>query len=96
MKKSELRQIIREEIQRVLTESAPSIETSQYVASHGKEPKGTGNWAFQLRKDRNDKNAEMYWPSEGGRGPLPFAKALAMAKKEAAQQGDIGFIYVMP
>lgn len=96
MKKSELRQLIREEIQRVLTESTPSIETSQYVASHGKEPKGTGNWAFQFRKDRNDRDGEMFWPSESGRGVMPFAKALSLAKKEAAQQGDIGFIYVMP
>lgn len=96
MKKSELRQLIREEVQRVLTESAPSIETSQYVASHGEEPRGKGNWAFQFRKNRNDRDGEMFWPSKGGRGTMLFAQALKLAKKEAAEQGNIGFIYVMP
>jgi len=97
MRKSELRQMIREEVQRVLTEAGPSVETAQYVASHGREPRGTGNWAFQFRKTRNDRDGQMYWPTrEGSGGPLPLKKALAMAKKEAKALGDIAFIYIMP
>lgn len=93
MKKSELRRIINEEIKRMISEGPdPRVNTSLYVASHGKEPKGNGQWAFQFRKGQNDTNPEMFWP----KGPLPYAKALALAKAEAKTLGNISIIDAMP
>lgn len=92
---NKLRQIIREEIQKVLSEAQAQVNTSQYVGAHGKEPKGTGNWAFQLRKTRNDQDGEIIWPSGQGRGVLRYADALKIAQRTAKDEG-IPFIFVLP
>jgi hypothetical protein len=90
-----LRKIIREEVRKMLAEAKAQVNTSQYVGAHGKEPKGTGNWAFQLRKSRNDTDGEIIWPSGQGRGVLRYADALKIAQKTAQEEG-IPFIFVLP
>ena len=85
--------MINEEVQTMLTEDADIVATP-YRASHGKHPRGTGNWAFQLRKRKNDTDGEMFWPSANS-GPMRYTEALKLAQ-QAAKESGANYIYVMP
>jgi len=81
MKKSELRQIIREEIQNLLE---VEVSTSKFEFSHGKKPKGDGGWIFKIGSEE--------WAAPGR---LPYGKAVAAAKAYAKKKGAYS-IEVMP
>lgn len=59
----------------------------KYVAAHGKEPRGTGQWAFGFGSHEYDR--VIFWY-----GSLTAAKR-AVAKK-AKEYGYSGTIYVLP
>ena len=95
MKADRLRVLIREELRKILTEAKPGIVTREYMASHGKAPKGNGNWAFRLEKTDRGKDGDLFWPSQGGKGAMPLQKALQLAKVEAQETG-MNYIIIMP
>ncbi len=83
MKKSELRQIIREEIQ-ILFSEAIEVSTTEFEFSHGKKPKGDGGWIFKIGSEE--------WEAPGR---LTYGKAVAKAKAYAKKKGATQ-IEVMP
>ena len=92
---SKVRQIIREEVRCLMLEARIEVVKNEFINSHGKEPKGTGNWAFRLEKRERGQDGDIFWPSSGGKGVMPYTKALALAKQEAKETG-MTFIYVLP
>ena len=93
MKKSELRQIIREEVQRLIAEKV-EIVTTEFEVAHGKKPKGVGGWAFRLEDHPRGKDGEIVWPSQG-KGSMRFQAAAKAAIKMANDDGK-RVIIVMP
>jgi len=89
MRKSILRQIIKEEIRRALNE-AVKVNTDEFEASHGKKPSGSGGWAFRLEDKPNGQDGEVIWPSERN-----YKAALKAAKREAKEEGK-SYVVVMP
>ena len=79
MKKSELRQIIREEIEKLSERFY--VDDFDYRASHGKAPKGRGSWAFAFEHPR--KNSEPWFAPSN----LTYADAKKAAAKEAKKRG---------
>ena len=65
-----------------------TIVTTQYVASHGKEPRGRGSWAFQMGGRRD---AEIYWTP----GSTTYVLAKSLAKIEARKRG-VSTVFVLP
>lgn len=53
------------------------VSTSKYAFSHGKQPRGTGDWAFLF-----DGNQSPVWMLS-----LPYAEAKAAAVARAKQDG---------
>lgn len=93
MNRKELQQLIREEVRRVLEEKQEII-TSEYEASHGRPPRGTGQWAFRLEDNPRGKDGEVIWPTQG-KGAMRYADALKLAKKQAKEE-NADYIVVMP
>jgi hypothetical protein len=90
-----VRQIIREEVRLLMLEARIEVNAREFVNSHGKDPRGTGNWAFRLEKNERGQDGDIFWPSSGGKGVMPFTKALALAKQEAKETG-MNFVFVLP
>jgi hypothetical protein len=62
---------------------APRFLTSDYVFSHGHEPRGRGGWAFQSVETR-----EEFW-ARGG-------QTLTEAKRQLREAGKTGLWKVLP
>lgn len=62
-----------------------TVNTYSYQGSHGKLPKGTGNWAFSYERSG---------ASPFDFGVMPLNKAIELAKKKAASE-DKNTIYVL-
>lgn len=87
MKKSELRQIIREEIQNLLeieSSTKINVSTRKFEFSHGKKPKGDGGWIFKIGSEE--------WEAPGRN---TYGKAVTKAKAYAKKKGATE-IEVMP
>ena len=65
------------------------IETSQYVFSHGKAPRGTGRWAFDLRRRGQ-------WSTVFVPGVMSLSEAKRWMVQEARRLGDVTEIQVAP
>lgn len=70
--------------------TTPTFDTTAFVSSHGKEPRGGSNWAFDLCKGN---------PRSGGRlvaGCVFFDGTFAQAKKAAAKKAvELGCDFVL-
>lgn len=62
-----------------MTRSTVHVSTASYQASHGREPRGTGSWAFFF--DGSSDVADAYWAD----GSYSAARRAAVA--EAARRG---------
>jgi hypothetical protein len=89
----DLRKLIREEVRRALNERI-EVVTWEFEASHGKAPKGSGQWAFRLEDHPRGKDGEVIWPTQG-KGAMTYAQALKLAKKQAKEEG-MNYVVVMP
>lgn len=65
-----------------------SVNTSEFVFSHGREPKGRGSWAFGFG-ERNPQIQNVRW-FDGA-----YAQARRAAVAAAASEG-VSVIYVQP
>lgn len=68
-----------------------SVNTRSYVSSHGKDPRGTGNWIIGFKKDidfKTDKENEHYIQHNG-----PYKEAVKKAMLRAKELGQ-GTIYI--
>lgn len=65
------------------------IETSQYINAHGKAPRGTGTWAFDLLRQGN--RSTVFAP----RG-MSLSEAKRWALDESRRLGDVTEIQVAP
>lgn len=59
----------------------PEVSTAEYVRSHGREPRGSGRWAFFFD---GDDRAEAAWFAPG---QVTFAEARKAAVAEARRRG---------
>ncbi len=66
-----------------------TIETSQYQFAHGKTPRGTGRWAFDLR--RHGQQSTVFAP-----GMMSLGEAKRWVLQEARRLGDVTSIQVAP
>lgn len=71
MKKSELVEIIREEIKKLME---IRVETDHYKFTHGKMPRGFGTWFFEIGKEKKSFSGK-------------FADASKKAKDYAKEKG---------
>jgi hypothetical protein len=58
------------------------IETYRYVAAHGKQPRGTGYWAFERESSHNKPVALLWAPPL-----LTYREAAAWCRRELRRQG---------
>lgn len=65
------------------------FDTTEYQASHGKTPRGDGQWAFYLH--RCDEMTTVFTPF-----PMTYTAAKRFALSEARAVGGIVEIYVAP
>lgn len=64
-----------------MTRSTVTVSTRSYEASHGRQPRGTGSWAFFFDGERDV--AQAWWSS----GSAPYREARAAAVAEARRRG---------
>lgn len=57
------------------------VITSEYVRSHGREPRGFGMWAFTFRRDRAWTTEPTFYPQS------TYAQAKRQAIKDARAMG---------
>lgn len=72
------------------------FNTAPFVASHGKEPRGRGSWAFGTVRNPNVANQDICWFSPGG---MTFGEAKKWAKREVARRfgpDASGELFVQP
>ena len=62
------------------------VRTNEYRGSHGKEPRGFGNWAFWMGRDTSDINKAHFFNGN-------YGDALKQAKAKARELG-VGTITV--
>ena len=93
MRKSDLRRVIQEELRLLREAKSPDVITSKYIAAHGKNPSGKGNWAFMITNDARGRDGEIVWPNSGV--AIDYSKALKMASDEAQDLG-MQYVIVMP
>lgn len=68
-----------------------SLNARSYVASHGKDPSGVGNWMFSFVEPSKAGPKDTFEPGPG----LGFKDAKKKATKEAGKRG-MTTVYVMP
>ena len=66
-----------------------NIETTQYVFSHGKAPRGTGTWAFDLLRQGK-------WSTVFAPGMMSLTEAKRWVLQEARSLSDVTAIQVAP
>lgn len=68
------------------------FDSSRFVRSHGKEPKGSGTWAFEREASHGMAAETFFAPSW-----MTFAEARSWAKKRVRAEGfQDATVYVMP
>jgi hypothetical protein len=72
------------------TTTATEFTTSAFVRSHGRQPRGTGTWAFQRATRHTAFSSELVGEVEFFHGTLTEAKAKAKAA------GMAGLVAVLP
>lgn len=68
----------------------PEFTNANFVRSHGKNPGGYGNWAFQNATSRYAFDNELFGPV------LFFSGTLTDARRLAAAAGMTGVVAVLP
>ena len=84
MTREDFNRIVAEELSNII--EAAKVDTSRYKRSHGKDPKGSGNWLFSF----NEKGDDAF---EVG-GYMSYANAKKEAQKKAKEAGE-KYVYVM-
>lgn len=86
-----------QEIKELLHESV-RIETNQFVNSHGKKPRGTGNWLFGIgpkEKWENSNDGRLMFGRNIFHVTANYSEAVKQAKNYAVKMGEM-VIYVLP
>lgn len=65
--------------------STIAVDTSDYVRSHGREPRGRGTWGFYIGNTSGD--ASLYWAKTAACiTSMTYSEARRLAKLEAARR----------